>query len=577
VQFLDVISGIMFEMVDHGETLKILHGIGYEEGEIERFSLIPLETELPITEAVRTKEAIWVESLDEMRTRYPRILLPRTVRPRAAFTTIPLIVEGQVVGAISISYASAHRFSENDRAFILSLMRYGAQALDRARLYVAERESRLLSEHAVIMSEHAMIRTLRLQSVTAALSQAITPQEVARVIIDEGMNALDAVAGAVWLLSEDGQALELVYTVGHIAAHVGAFRYAELDQPMPITDIIKSGKMMWLESRESYLIRYPHMVPDNRHHAWVLVPLFIQQQAVGCAAYSFAEPRHFPESEREFIATVVQQGSQALDRAALYEAQERATLEAQTAIRNREEFLSVAAHELKTPVTSLQGFTQLLLRGYSKSGAFDVDRLEQSLRQIGYQTNRLTRLVAQLLDISRIESGRLSLEPQPTDLIPLIWRIISATQATTTDHPISLDGPDSLIATVDPLRLEQVITNLVDNAVKYSPDGGPVRIEIGTQLVNMVDQDGDQSEHPNQPMLRIAVIDHGIGIPPEARKAIFERFYQAHKERKLGGLGMGLYISVQIVYLHGGTISVEANPEGGSCFTVLLPLSGEQN
>jgi len=222
----------------------------------------------------------------------------------------------------------------------------------------------------------------------------------------------------------------------------------------------------------------------------------------------------------------------------------------------RDEFLSVAAHELKTPMTSLRGFAQLLLRQVEQSETPDPDRLRQALAAIDEQSGKLSRLVTQLLDISRLEAGRLVLEPKSTDVVGLMEDVVRAARATAASHHIVVKGAKSAVANVDPLRLEQVITNLVDNAIKYSPKGGPVEIEVGRR----------------KGAVRIVVADKGIGVPEEHRERIFDRFYQAHPEHKLGGMGLGLYISRQIVDLHGGSLVATFPKGGGTKVIVILPV-----
>ena len=222
----------------------------------------------------------------------------------------------------------------------------------------------------------------------------------------------------------------------------------------------------------------------------------------------------------------------------------------------RDEFLSVAAHELKTPMTSLRGFAQLLLRQTQKGEMPDPERLQQGLTAIDEQSGKLARLVGQLLDISRLEAGRLVLERKVTDVIALVEDVVAAARATTERHRITVSGASGTLAFVDPLRLEQVITNLVDNAIKYSPEGGPVLIEVAKKKANVW----------------LVVKDGGIGVPQEHRARIFDRFYQAHAGHRLGGMGLGLYISRQIVDLHGGCLEARFPPEGGTEVIVSLPV-----
>jgi signal transduction histidine kinase len=230
--------------------------------------------------------------------------------------------------------------------------------------------------------------------------------------------------------------------------------------------------------------------------------------------------------------------------------------EAQRATRLRDEFLSVAAHELKTPMTTLRGYAQWLIRPLKEGQEPDPGGLERGLRAIDAQSAKLVDLTAQLLDVSRIEAGKLRLERRDIDLVELVRAAVDAAQATTEVHTLSLEAPDTCPAMLDALRFEQVMSNLIANAIKYSPDGGPISLQI--------DRDSAGDVH-------IVVRDQGLGIPFERRENLFDRFYQAHGEGHFGGLGLGLYISRQIVELHGGRIWAEFPGEGGSHFHITLP------
>ncbi|CAA9304838.1 MAG: hypothetical protein AVDCRST_MAG77-6277 [uncultured Chloroflexi bacterium] len=246
---------------------------------------------------------------------------------------------------------------------------------------------------------------------------------------------------------------------------------------------------------------------------------------------------------------------------------ERLLREAQAALRTREEFLSVAAHELKTPVTSLRGNAQLLLRRFERAPAVDPERIRTALSTIEQQSGKLARLVAQLLDVSRLEGGMLSVAPEPTDLLALVEEAAAVARNTTARHTIrveALPAGTPVTALVDPLRIEQVVLNLLDNAIKYSPDGGEILVQVGPADAGKA---------------RFAVRDHGVGIPARHRAGIFQRYYQAHLEDGVAaaststmvGLGLGLYISNHIVAQHLGQIDVQHPEEGGTCFVVTLP------
>jgi signal transduction histidine kinase len=240
-------------------------------------------------------------------------------------------------------------------------------------------------------------------------------------------------------------------------------------------------------------------------------------------------------------------------------AMERAAREeTQAALRLRDEFLSVASHELRTPLTALNTQAQLALRRIEQNGHLDPERVVHALRTISGQGDRLARLLTQLLDISRLEAGKLSAELAPTDLCDLVDGIVRMAEPWTERHTITVERPDSLQAMVDSLRLEQVVTNLLDNAVKYSPNGGSIEVVV---------------RETGSGLAELSVRDHGLGIPPEKRAGIFERFYQAHSDGYRSGLGLGLYISRSIVEMHGGEILAEFPPDGGTRIVVRLPIN----
>jgi signal transduction histidine kinase len=289
-----------------------------------------------------------------------------------------------------------------------------------------------------------------------------------------------------------------------------------------------------------------------------------------CAAHSHVLPTEnyaaLPTEEARLRAiTLLQQKQEALkteieERKRLEQVLRERNEELDAAVAARDEFLSVAAHELRTPVTVLRAFAQLLLRDARRGRAIGPGRLASALNAIEQQTGKLQQLVARLLDTAQIESGKLRIEPAATDLAALVHAVLMQ-QRVSANHEFSYVGPEQIETMVDPLRFEQVLTNLLDNAIKFSPQGGVVTVELAQD-----DASG----------IRLCVSDQGIGIPAEQREAIFDRFYQGQGSRHLSGLGLGLYITSEIVALHGGSIHIEEPDQGGTRFVVTLPpLNGE--
>lgn len=225
--------------------------------------------------------------------------------------------------------------------------------------------------------------------------------------------------------------------------------------------------------------------------------------------------------------------------------------------RKKDEFLSVASHELRTPLTTIKGYTQLL--------AQTVDDLQPEERAtyinaVLGEIDRMMGLISELLDVSRIETNRLQIHPQPIRWLDFIRARVAAFQVQHPNRSIVLDlASDEATVVADPDRMRQVVDNLLSNALKYSPDGSDIdlRVDVG---------DGT---------IRTSVSDHGIGIPSDEIPLLFERFHRARNvsSRYYGGLGLGLYISRAIVETHGGTIHAESVEGQGSSFTVTLPLA----
>jgi signal transduction histidine kinase len=226
------------------------------------------------------------------------------------------------------------------------------------------------------------------------------------------------------------------------------------------------------------------------------------------------------------------------------------------ALRMRDDFLSIAGHELRTPLTALQLQIHSLLSMVHQGSD---PRLKEKLERAGRQTERLASLTEGLLDVARLSTGRLTLQPEECDLSALVRDVVERCSETVAQAgcPLRVLVEEQVIGQWDRLRLEQVVTNLLSNALKYGA-GKPVEV--------LVKAAKDRA--------RLAVRDNGLGIALEDQARIFDRFERAVSLRHYGGLGLGLWITRQIVEAHGGVIRVESEPGSGATFTVELPYTG---
>lgn len=239
-------------------------------------------------------------------------------------------------------------------------------------------------------------------------------------------------------------------------------------------------------------------------------------------------------------------------------------------IQLRTQFMSIASHELKTPLTSIYGILQLQDRmsklktqqakGPEAEAQVPPEQKRSYLKILLRQVERLNELIDGLLDVSRMQSGRFMVEPSETDVAAVLRDTVSARLsviASETGVKLHVESPESLVAWVDPVRWEEVITNLVMNAIRFSPEGGVVWIKLR--------DDGTS--------FTMTVRDQGPSVSPEDRERIFQPFERAQRTSRLGGLGLGLYISRQIALLHGGNVNlVESVPGKGNVFEAYFPI-----
>lgn len=290
-------------------------------------------------------------------------------------------------------------------------------------------------------------------------------------------------------------------------------------------------------------------------HSSIIVPLRARGRLLGVLSLGRSRNEGLTQVDLPIVEEIARRYSLTIDNAQLYQ-------QAQEAVLIRDQFVAIASHELRTPVTSIRGYAQLLERQLSQ-GKVNPERAQRQANQIVQQAIRLGALISDLLDASRFQQGRLDLSVEPVDLVALAQEILHGFQSAPEQgqqHQLQLVATGPVMGEWDRARLDQVLTNLISNAAKYSPEGGEITVEIALT-----------PDHQAQLIVR----DQGIGISTEDQQQLFKPFFRGSlSQGSIGGTGLGLYIVRQIVEGHGGTISVSSASGIGSAFKVVLPLMG---
>jgi PAS domain S-box-containing protein len=657
--------GGLWRVDEAGTQARLLRSVGLAPELASTLGTLPLGYPVPLTDAIRREQPVWLESPEEVARHYPQTekrvseLLPSA--PAFSMACLPLLVDGRSLGGLVFGFPGTHRFDDDERVFLTLLAHHAAQALERARLFSQERSAReaLRDAHhtleAVIQSSPTAITvmeldgTLRLWNPAAerifgwkaeevldrptptipaekqeelrdnlariARGESILGQETHRQRRDGTTLDVSMWSTAVRLAGDQRLCLSVVADITERkraeqalrflaeastvlasslehevtlerVAHLAVPTYAEGcyvyllgdggavscvataragDQPeLPrelgplapgasaVSRVITSGQPE-LCADSSVLSRPPagsSTLPcELAARAYLCVPLVVRGQTIG--ALSFVSSRHGYDAQDLALAQeLARRAALAIDNARLYR-------EARNAIRLREEFLSIASHELRTPITALQLQVQGLRGALARSpDGLPPERLRRGLELLDRQMKRQMQLVNDLLDVSRLGEGRLVLRPEPLDLVALAREVADRfePELARTGSRLTLHAPAPVPGTWDRLRLEQVLTNLISNAVKYG-QGNPIEFTVEAQTGRT----------------RILVRDAGIGIAPEHLERVFGRFERAVSERHYGGFGLGLWIARRIIESMGGRITVASEPGVGSTFSVELP------
>ncbi len=377
----------------------------------------------------------------------------------------------------------------------------------------------------------------------------------------------------------------------HILDQVSNLVVSSLDQQITLTEIarllvpslaepvygvqklLRTGKPELISNVSQDVLAHIQVHPDMLDilrelalKSYMGVPLIARDRIIGAITFSSVQPsREYTKADLYFAQELARRIASALDNVHLYrqaQAEIRERKNAEEALRESEarkdEFISMASHELKTPLTSLKGFTNLLQRRLTKQGDKQAMHF---LARMEEQLDKLTKLVSDLLDVTKMQAGKLEFREERFFLNELVRETLENLQGTTETHHLQLEEVTDVQVLGDKDRLGQVLINLLTNAIKYSPEANTVIVRVSADEHNAI----------------VSVQDFGIGIAETHQEKIFERFYQVNDDTKktFPGLGIGLYISYQIVKGHLGRLWVESSKGAGATFYLSLPLARE--
>lgn len=572
-------AGVMFLVNRDGSKAEAARAIGYKEGASP--SSLSLAEKSPASDAVGRGAPVLLEVPVARSGEYAPAPAGQTGTAFGATAAIPLLIGSRVVALAQFHFDRPREFSEDDREYLDTLGTRAAQALDRTWQYeyalraraeaetqrsradqeIAERQKVELALRSSEARGRALAaRTSRLHGLTAALSESVTLDAVARAVVHQGRVAVGATSGEVTLLVDDGRSFQTLYAEGGGLQQSGA---TPVDAGFCATEAVESRQAVFVSSFEEWQERYPKsasLAADGGYVSSASVPLLVENSVIGVLAFYFTAPVNFDDEYRALLVSVAQDCAQALDRARLYESAQQARAEAETANRLKDEFVSIVSHELRSPLNAILGWTAMLQRG-----KMDPALADRALQSVHDNATRQARLIDELLDFSRVASGRLALVREDLDVRELLGGVVESLIPETVAKGVRLElvPVPSVRITGDLRRLEQVFFNLLGNALKFTPEGGRI-----TVIVTVHDGTVD-----------VRVTDTGKGIDPEFLPFVFDRFRQgeAAMSREHGGLGLGLSIARQLVEAHQGSITVASAGQGqGATFIVTLPMSSSR-
>jgi signal transduction histidine kinase len=468
---------------------------------------------------------------------------------------VPLLREGIPIGVMSLTRLQVRPFTEKQIKLVGTFADQAAIAIENVRLFdEVQGRTRELTQS---------VEELRaLGQVTQAVNSTVDLETVLTTIVAKATQLSRTEAGAIYVFDDANQEFQLRATYGLDDAVVAELRDSH----------IRIGETAISDAAQQ---RVPIQIPDIQNEpsatldvivragfrALLVVPLLGTDRIVGALVVRRKKPGEFPKSAVELLQTFAAQSVLAIQNARLFSEIEEKSRQLAEASEHKSQFVSSMSHELRTPLNAIIGLTDMLV---TNTARFGTEKAKEPLQRVHRAGTHLLGLINQVLDLSKIEAGKLELNPQTVQLAPLINDVISTAGqlAEQNKNRLVVDAQQDLGAlTVDPMRLRQILLNLLSNACKFTKAG---EVKLAARKV---------SNGSN--FVEFAVSDTGIGMTAEQQAKLFEEFTQADAStaQKFGGTGLGLALSRKLARMMGGDVTVTSEPGKGSVFTVRLPAS----
>lgn len=406
-----------------------------------------------------------------------------------------------------------------------------------------------------------------LLDIVQASTSTLELEEVGRRLVERALSAAHMDVGGIWLLEDD--TLMCLAQQGYSADVQEERQRISLAESRVSREAMSRREPIFGATKDLYGTK-----SSIAHDAETIIvlPLLHRAEALGVLYLGTRQQRTFSADDLTFLSAIANAAATAVRNARLFKQTDEQRQQLKQADVEKDEFISIISHELKNPLASIKGYAGLLQRRAKKENlpASSVKGLEV----IEQQVNRMNQLLEQLRDVSQIGMDRFEIDPTLLDIADLTQRIALELQATTTEHQLQLElqtSDEPLLIGADEFRVSQVLTNLIGNAIKYSPQGGPIDITV---------RSANQAPCPAQAEAAqwaiVTVRDQGIGIPKNEQERLFQRFYRAPNAKgRISGMGLGLYITREIVERHGGCMWLESEEGQGSMFGIALPCAAD--